>query len=141
MKKLIKKGDIILLILFLAVVVLIVGTPVWSHTLLASDITEDDSDKNPVQYEVTVKTAGDLYGVYPLNENQEIEIVTEYGTNLLRIKDGTAMIAESDCKNQICVNTGAINTQGQMIVCLPHRLSVEITTQEETDSTYDAVSY
>ena len=32
----------------------------------------------------------------------------------------------SDCKNQICVNTGKISRAGEIIVCLPNYVIVEI---------------
>ena len=48
----------------------------------------------------------------------------------------------SDCRNQICIRSGVISKPGQMIVCLPHRLSAEILSPsgEAPDSDTDADS-
>lgn len=48
--------------------------------------------------------------------------------NLLEIKDGEAWIAESNCKNQICVHTGHLSRSNYdfPITCLPHGLVVVI---------------
>lgn len=36
-------------------------------------------------------------------------------------------VAKSDCPNQDCVHTGAVDHPGRSIVCLPARLSVQLT--------------
>ena len=48
------------------------------------------------------------------------------GTNILLIENGTARMAEADCPDHICVDTGEIRYEGQMIVCLPNRVVVTI---------------
>ena len=48
----------------------------------------------------------------------------------------------SNCKNQICVNTGEISDKGETIVCLPNYVIVEIIgTGEggEEDESVDAI--
>ena len=50
-------------------------------------------------------------------------------------------MTESDCRNQICVQTGPIEASGQMIVCLPHQLIAEIiASSDSTAPSYDAIS-
>lgn len=48
--------------------------------------------------------------------------------NLLEIKDGEAWIAESNCKNQICVRTGHLSAANYdfPITCLPHGLVIVV---------------
>ena len=65
-------------------------------------------------------------GRYRLQEDQEISIQTERGYNLLVIREGTASIAEADCGDHTCVRRGMVSRTGETIVCLPHRLVVEI---------------
>lgn len=36
-------------------------------------------------------------------------------------------VAQSDCPNQDCVHTGAIHASGQSVVCLPARISIQLT--------------
>lgn len=75
---------------------------------------------------VLVSVNGDEYGVYSLYEERIIDIVNEYGVNTVVIKNGEVSVIEADCPDQICVNHTPINTTDQTIVCLPHKLVVEI---------------
>ncbi len=47
--------------------------------------------------------------------------------NLLHIVNGTVIMEEADCKDQICVRHNPIAANRENIICLPHRLVVEIT--------------
>ena len=48
------------------------------------------------------------------------------GTNTVQVEKGRVRIAEADCPDQICVNQGWISDGTVPIVCLPHKLIVEI---------------
>ena len=48
------------------------------------------------------------------------------GTNVVIIQDGIVYMKDATCKNQICVNTGKISKKGEMIVCLPNKVTVKI---------------
>ena len=69
---------------------------------------------------------GETYGIYSLLEDQTIEIENDGHNNVIVIEDGTVRMESSDCKNQVCVDRGRISLVGDSIVCLPHRLVVEI---------------
>ena len=120
MFKEIKKGDVLLLAAFLAAALLIALSPALRSTLSSH---RNHKEENAV---LEIRIAGDLYGSYSLSEDQTLEIHSSYGNNTLTISGGTAAMTASDCKNQICVRSGVISEPGQMIVCLPHRLSAEI---------------
>ncbi len=119
----IRKGDVLLLLFFLALAAGIALFPLWGS---ASARGTDSS----AQQTVTIRVAGDLYGEYPLSQDQELPIQTSYGSNTVVIKSGTVCVSHSDCSNQICVQHSPISRTGEMIVCLPHRLSVTITSNE-----------
>lgn len=51
---------------------------------------------------------------------------TEFGINVLKFGDGEVKIIEASCPDQLCVKQGKIGQVGQLIVCLPNRLVVEI---------------
>lgn len=65
-------------------------------------------------------------------QNQTYAVETSYGTNILRIEGKTVRMEQADCKDQLCVHQGSISLPGQMIVCLPHRVLVEIIGEEQT---------
>jgi hypothetical protein len=56
----------------------------------------------------------------------DIEIKSEYGYNILHIERDGISITEADCRDHICIDQGKVSTAGVPIVCLPHRLTVEI---------------
>ena len=112
----IKKADIILLIVILAV-----GIPMSVLSLTAGT----GGDK------VKISTDGQIYGIYPLNEDCEIDVTEDGHTNHITIKDGQVSMSYSTCLNQICVNTGAISETKDAIVCLPNRVVVEIISSGE----------
>ena len=129
----IKKGDIFLLAMFVAAALLITFSPFLQ--------CRGSSGKHSQALVLKIRISGELYGTYDLNKNQSIQIQNQYGSNTLSIQNGTVSMTESDCRNQICVQTGPIEASGQMIVCLPHELIAEITASSDSVApSYDAIS-
>ena len=83
--------------------------------------------------QVTITVDGTLYGAYALEDEQDIIVDTEYGHNVIRIKDGKAFMLEADCPDGYCKEQGKIIMEKETIVCLPHKLIVEIQTTEHTN--------
>ena len=48
------------------------------------------------------------------------------GSNILVIQDGQAWLSEADCPDHLCVKMGKIHYTGQVITCLPNRLTVTV---------------
>jgi len=86
---------------------------------------------------VVVYLDGEITASYPLSAAQEILLQSGSGSNRLIIRDNKAFIVEADCPDQLCVRQGAISHTGETLVCLPHRLVVEISGAEEAG--YDAI--
>ncbi len=74
---------------------------------------------------VVVTVDGEEYARLPLNEDKELTIKTEHGTNVLVIKDGKAYISEASCPDKICVKTGTAD-EVKSIVCLPNKVTVRV---------------
>lgn len=65
---------------------------------------------------------------------KQIPIETEYGYNLLEIGDEKVRVIEADCPDKLDVKQGYISRVGEVIVCLPNRLVIEIKgTRAETN--------
>lgn len=75
---------------------------------------------------VRISVAGEAYGEYSLSEDQTIEIDNEYGRNVVIISGGKVYMSEADCPDGYCIGQGEKGKSGQTIVCLPHKLVVEI---------------
>ena len=80
---------------------------------------------------LTVTVAGEIYDTYDLAENQEISLDMDGGHNQFQIKDGVVSMMESDCPDQYCVKHAPIDKVNETIVCLPHKVVLEITEGEE----------
>ena len=76
------------------------------------------------QIQITVD--GVVYGTYSLEKNQVIEVKEDDFYNRIRIQDGVAYMEEANCPDGYCEEQGKINGCTQTIVCLPHKLVVEV---------------
>lgn len=61
-----------------------------------------------------------------LSNDAEHKIETESGFNIITVDNGDIFVSAADCKDSICIKRGKINKTGESIVCLPHKLIVEI---------------
>ena len=62
----------------------------------------------------------------PLTEDATIRVETELGRNTIVVEKGIARMAEADCPHGYCLRQQPISKPGQQIICLPHKLWVEI---------------
>ena len=72
-----------------------------------------------------------LYGTYDLNKNQTITIQNDVGINTIQIQNKDVWMEEADCPDGYCKEQGHISKNKQTIVCLPHKLVVEISDVSE----------
>ena len=119
----IRKADIIL-----AIILIILG-------LIVSYTFSSDNDTGSTVY-ITVD--GEHYAYYPLSEDREVEISQSNHTNKITIKDGVVQMSFANCHSQDCVKQGKIKDGSKTIVCLPHKVVIEIT-GDNTDISLDAV--
>lgn len=69
-----------------------------------------------------------------------IPIDTKFGYNLIEIGDGEVKVIEASCPDKLDVLQGAISKPGELIVCLPNRLVIEIKGELE-DVEVDHISH
>ncbi len=70
-----------------------------------------------------------------------IDIRTQYGYNKIEIGDGKVRVIDADCPDKLDVKQGWISKSGEIIVCLPHKLTIEIVGENEADDEIDGISY
>ncbi len=80
---------------------------------------------------VTVTVDGVRTAVYSLSEDREVEITGGEYRNVMVIRDGKVSVSEANCPDGICVKTRSASRAGESIVCLPHRLVIEVIGEEK----------
>lgn len=76
---------------------------------------------------VEITVDGELYASLDLHQDFEGDIPSaDGGNNHLLIHDGQVRITSANCPNQDCVQQGSISQNGEQLVCLPHKVSVQI---------------
>ena len=76
---------------------------------------------------VVIQIDGKRVHTMELDKDAEYRAETADGNyNTVVVKDQSVRVEEADCKNQICVKTGAIHFPGEVIACMPHRMMIYI---------------
>ncbi|MDO5145958.1 MAG: NusG domain II-containing protein [Eubacteriales bacterium] len=91
---------------------------------------------------VQISVEGTVTECYPLGEDRTVEIAGAGGKNILSIAGGCASMTGADCPDKICVSHREVRSVGETIVCLPHKVVVEIVGEEDADSgrAYDVMA-
>ena len=109
-----RKGDVlaIVLVAVLAVVVAVCFLP--------------KTQTGPVLAQVYQE--GVLLQTLPLDNDTSLEVTGKY-TNVITVEKGKIAITASDCPGEDCVHSGAIQSSGRSLVCLPNEVEVRVVTQ------------
>lgn len=102
--------------------IIVAGVIVIAAILYVSGIF---SPKYDGKYAV-IYTDDEEYARLPLDEDTIMRVETEYGYNEVAIKDGYADCTDADCRDGVCVKHKAISMKDETIVCLPHKVIIEI---------------
>lgn len=79
-----------------------------------------------------VELNGKEYGRYPLNKDKTFKIkIDKDEYNIVEIKNGKVKMREANCRDLICTHMPSIEKVGETIVCLPHRLILEIISKDD----------
>lgn len=69
-----------------------------------------------------------------IEKTKQITIDSDDGHyNTVEISNGEVHMHDANCNDQVCVRSGAIDSPGETIVCLPHKVIVEITAKDASD--------
>jgi len=123
-----KKWDII-------VIILLIGLSFIPELIFGVMMNKN---YNGTYAEVTVD--GKPYKKILLSEHRgeyKIDINTEYGYNILEIDDASIKIIDADCRDKICIKSGFISKPSEILVCLPHKLMVEIKSNGDDKNNID----
>ncbi len=110
-----RKNDVILCVIIILTALAI---------MLFINFTKTDGDK------VIVLIDGKETASYLLSENLTTVIETGEGNkNILVIDNGKAYVKEASCPDKVCVEHKPISQSGETIVCLPHKVVVQVVSE------------
>ena len=87
------------------------------------DLAESGSDQQK-QYYLILYYGEQETNIMHFETYPELPVDRSY--NLFSIADGTVTMEAADCRDQICVNHKPIMSERESIICLPHKLVVEM---------------
>ncbi|MEF2966999.1 NusG domain II-containing protein [Paenibacillus sp. M1] len=126
-----KRGDI-----WLIATLLLVGF-LW---LGLRELKEQNQVYDPGDFNAVITVDGQLYKKVPLSgDDEEIEIKTEFGHNILKKFNGGIQMIFADCPKKISMAMGFISRPNQTIICVPNRIYVEIVGNASQQSGGDEV--
>lgn len=118
MKHIIKKWDILLI----ATLLILSFIPEGIFYLTGNDASVSRT------YAV-IQVDGKVYKEIPLSGHHGTDMIpiqTDEGYNLVVVRDESVGITEADCPDKICISEGFVSKPGATVVCLPHKVLVEV---------------
>lgn len=79
-----------------------------------------------------------IIGTYDLNQTRELHIKGSIGESIISIEHGKVRFKQSPCPNQYCVHQGWLSHAGQVAICLPNQISLQLMGAK---SNYDSLNY
>lgn len=76
--------------------------------------------------ELQIEAAGDLAIRQALADDAVLDVAGAIGTSRVQIKNGRARFVEGPCRHLLCVRQGWLDRRGQVAVCLPNRVAIEV---------------
>ena len=124
-----KKMDIVII----AVLLIISFTP---H-LIFFKISQKGSKNNYAIIQVDGKIHKKI-DLSKVKKSEKVNLNLPNGKNTLLIKNNSIQMKSANCNDALCVKQGNISKVGQTIICLPHKLIIEIK-GDELDSKDDLI--
>ena len=75
---------------------------------------------------------GELLYTVSLAEQREMRIESQWGVNVVTVRDGKIAVTQADCPDHYCMKRGFC-AGGTQIVCLPNRLVIRFVGEQEID--------
>lgn len=88
--------------------------------------------------EVVVLVDGKRWARLNLFNAQDIEVPGPLGHSHIQVRDGQVRFVDSPCPNKQCIHTGWLSQGGEVAVCLPNKISVQVLAD---DPRFDAVNF
>lgn len=87
---------------------------------------------------VVIRSGGKIFREAPLSRDQRIVVPGPLGESIVVIEKGRARIVSDPSPRQYCVRQGWLEQAGEIAVCLPNEVSVELAGSRKK---YDSLNY
>lgn len=91
-----------------------------------------------VAEKAVIRSGGKIFREVPLSRDQQIEVPGPLGVSIISIQGRKARIASDPSPRQYCVRQGWLQQAGEIAICLPNEVSVELTGSTKK---YDSLNY
>jgi len=85
-----------------------------------------------------IRSGGKIFQEVPLSRDQLINVPGRLGFSVISIKQRKARIASDPSPRQYCVRQGWLQQAGEIALCLPNQVSVELVGSKKR---YDSLNY
>ncbi|RFC31263.1 MAG: hypothetical protein DID91_2727704217 [Candidatus Nitrotoga sp. MKT] len=85
-----------------------------------------------------IRSSGKIFSEVPLSRNQIISVPGPLGISQIAIHNRQARIASDPSPRQYCVHQGWLKQAGEIAICLPNQVSVELSGRGKR---YDSLNY
>ncbi|HEX5363035.1 MAG TPA: NusG domain II-containing protein [Gallionella sp.] len=85
-----------------------------------------------------IRSGGKIFREVPLSRDQQIEVPGPLGVSIVSIRQHKARISSDPSPRQYCVRQGWLAQSGEIAICLPNEVSVELTGSRKK---YDSLNY
>jgi hypothetical protein len=88
--------------------------------------------------QAVIRSGGKVFRVVSLSSDQQIAVPGPLGTSIITIEKRRARISSDPSPRQYCVRQGWLQQAGEIALCLPNQVSVELTGRRKK---YDSLNY
>ena len=85
-----------------------------------------------------IRSGGKIFREVSLSRNQKIEVPGPLGVTIVSIQNRKARVASDPSPRQYCVRQGWLQQAGEIAICLPNQVSVELAGSRKK---YDSLNY
>lgn len=85
-----------------------------------------------------IRQEGAIFAQLDLHARRRVEVAGPLGTTVIAVEPGRARVVSDPGPRQYCVRQGWLSRPGEIAICAPNRVSLQITGRTKA---YDSLSY
>lgn len=88
--------------------------------------------------EAVVLLDGKRWARLNLFQDQNLKVPGPLGHSHIQVRDGQVRFVSSPCPNKLCIHTGWLSQGGEVAICLPNKVSLQILA---SDPRFDTINF